>query len=140
VDALGAVHYLRHVVVNRDARDHIGQIHAILNHTWSETSHDIAYKNKPRDGFGNKAMEEIINRLNRIMDKYLLPAGYEFQSVQHDYERLQQGKELFDRNILNALDNASNNNERFDLITSPGFKQPAHRNLRVSEGVKNLLR
>ena len=25
---------------------------------------------------------------------------------------------------------------RFD----PGFKQPAHRNLRVSEGVKNLLR
>jgi hypothetical protein len=22
----------------------------------------------------------------------------------------------------------------------PGFKQPAHRNLRVSEGVKNLLR
>jgi len=24
VDALGAVHYLRHVVVNRDARDHIG--------------------------------------------------------------------------------------------------------------------
>jgi ABC-type nitrate/sulfonate/bicarbonate transport system permease component len=26
----------------------------------------------------------------------------------------------------------------FQLI--PGFKQPAHRNLRVSEGVKNLLR
>jgi len=24
--------------------------------------------------------------------------------------------------------------------TGPGFKQPAHRNLRVSEGVKNLLR
>ena len=23
---------------------------------------------------------------------------------------------------------------------APGFKQPAHRNLRVSEGVKNLLR
>src|SRR5262249_21173579 len=94
------------------------QIHTILNHAWSETSHDIAYKNKPRDAFGNKAMEEITNRLNRIMDKYLLPAGYEFQSVQHDYERLQQGKELFDRNILNTLDNASNNNERFELITS----------------------
>jgi ppGpp synthetase/RelA/SpoT-type nucleotidyltranferase len=87
------------------------QIHTILNHAWSETSHDIAYKNKPREGFGNKAMEEITNRLNRIMDKYLLPAGYEFQRVQHDYERLQQGNELFDRDILNALENTADNNE-----------------------------
>jgi ppGpp synthetase/RelA/SpoT-type nucleotidyltranferase len=94
------------------------QIHTILNHAWSETSHDIVYKNKPREGFGNKAMEEINNRLSRIMDKYLLPAGYEFQRVQHDYERLQQGKELFDRNILNELENAADNNERFELITS----------------------
>ena len=94
------------------------QVHTILNHAWSETSHDIAYKNKPREGFGTKAMEEINNRLNRIMDKYLLPAGYEFQRVQHDYERLQQGKELFDRDILNALENAADNNERFELITS----------------------
>jgi ppGpp synthetase/RelA/SpoT-type nucleotidyltranferase len=94
------------------------QIHTILNHAWSETSHDIAYKTKPREGFGNKAMEEITNRLKRIMDKYLLPAGYEFQRVQHDYERLQQGKELFDRDILNTLENAADNNERFELITS----------------------
>jgi hypothetical protein len=26
------------------------------------------------------------------------------------------------------------------ILIEPGFKQPAHRNLRVSEGVKNLLR
>lgn len=94
------------------------QIHTILNHAWSETSHDIAYKHKPREGFGTKAMEEINNRLNRIMDKYLLPAGYEFQRVQHDYERLQQGKEVFDSDILKSLDSAADNNERFDLITS----------------------
>jgi ppGpp synthetase/RelA/SpoT-type nucleotidyltranferase len=94
------------------------QIHTILNHAWSETSHDIAYKNKPREGFGTKAMEEINNRLNRVMDRYLLPAGYEFQRVQHDYERLQEGKELFDRDILDALGRAKDNNERFELITS----------------------
>jgi ppGpp synthetase/RelA/SpoT-type nucleotidyltranferase len=94
------------------------QIHTILNHAWSETSHDIAYKHKPREGFGTKAMEEINNRLNRIMDKYLLPAGYEFQRVQHDYERLQQGKEVFDGDILKSLESAADNNERFDLITS----------------------
>jgi ppGpp synthetase/RelA/SpoT-type nucleotidyltranferase len=94
------------------------QVHTILNHAWSETSHDIAYKNKPREGFGNKAMEAINNRLDLIMDKYLLPAGYEFQRIQHDYERLQQGKELFDRDILHTLENSADNNERFELITS----------------------
>jgi ppGpp synthetase/RelA/SpoT-type nucleotidyltranferase len=94
------------------------QIQTILNQAWSETSHDIAYKNKPTEGFGNKAMEEINNRFNRIMDKYLLPAGYEFQRVQHDYERLRQGKELFDQDILGALDKAADNNKRFELITS----------------------
>jgi ppGpp synthetase/RelA/SpoT-type nucleotidyltranferase len=94
------------------------QIQTILNHAWSETSHDIAYKNKPREGFGNKAMESIKTRLDRIMDKYLLPAGYEFQRVQQDYERLQQGKELFDQNVLGALETAGDNNERYELLTS----------------------
>jgi ppGpp synthetase/RelA/SpoT-type nucleotidyltranferase len=78
------------------------QIHTILNHAWSETSHDIIYKDKPRAGFGTKAMEAIANRSHQIMDKYLLPAGYEFQRVQHDYERLQQGKELFDRDATRS--------------------------------------
>lgn len=92
------------------------QVQTILNHAWSETSHDIVYKEKPRDGFGKKAMESISARLDRIMDKYLLPAGYEFQRVQHDYQRLQQGKELFDQNILDALVSATDNDVRHQLL------------------------
>lgn len=65
-----------------------------------------------------EAMETINKRFNRIMDKYLLPAGYEFQRVQHDYERLQQGKELFDQDILGAIQTATDNNERVELLTS----------------------
>ena len=94
------------------------QIHTILNHAWSETSHDILYKDRPRDGFGSKAMEAITKRFNNIMDKYLMPAGYEFQRVQHDYERLQQGKELFDRDAIASLLSAKNNNERYELLVS----------------------
>lgn len=94
------------------------QIHTILNHAWSETSHDIVYKDRPRDGFGTKAMESITKRFNNIMDKYLMPAGYEFQRVQHDYERLQQGKELFDRDAIASLLSAKNNNERYELLIS----------------------
>ena len=94
------------------------QIQTILNHAWSETSHDIIYKDKPRDCFGSKARESITHRFNQIMDKYLLPAGYEFQRVQHDYECLQQGKELFDRDAIRSLEAAKNNNERHELLSS----------------------
>jgi ppGpp synthetase/RelA/SpoT-type nucleotidyltranferase len=94
------------------------QVQTILNHAWSETSHDIVYKNKPQQGFGSTAMESITNRLNRIMDRYLLPAGYEFQRIQHDYQRLQQGKELFEKNVLGMIQTANDNNERHELLTS----------------------
>lgn len=50
------------------------------------------------------------------MNKYLLPAGYEFQKVQHDFERLQQGKELFDRNTVEVLKTADNNNDRYEHL------------------------
>ncbi len=94
------------------------QIQTILIHAWAETSHDITYKRSEHRGFGQRAMVSIEARLNKIMDDYLLPAGYEFQKVQHDFERLIQGKELFDRGALAALDGAGNNNERHDVLTS----------------------
>jgi len=50
------------------------------------------------------------------MNRYLLPAGYEFQKVQNDYERLLAGKELFDRGTLEALDAAKDNNERHEQL------------------------
>jgi ppGpp synthetase/RelA/SpoT-type nucleotidyltranferase len=94
------------------------QVQTILHHAWSETSHDILYKTEPRKGFGSRAMDAIESRFNRIMNKYLLPAGYEFQRIQHDYERLQQGKELFDRDLLARLELAADNNERHEILTS----------------------
>jgi ppGpp synthetase/RelA/SpoT-type nucleotidyltranferase len=94
------------------------QVQTVLNHAWAETSHDILYKSEPREGFGTRAMQSIQQRFDRIMTRYLLPAGYEFQRVQHDYERLQQGKALFDRDLLSQLDAATNNNERHEIISS----------------------
>jgi ppGpp synthetase/RelA/SpoT-type nucleotidyltranferase len=93
------------------------QVQTILEHAWSETSHDILYKNKLGDGYGGNAMKGIERRFARIMDKYLIPAGYEFQKVQQDHERLLQGKELFDKNIANLLDNAQNNNQRYEILS-----------------------
>jgi ppGpp synthetase/RelA/SpoT-type nucleotidyltranferase len=92
------------------------QIQTILDHAWAETTHDIVYHRQPLDGFGTSQFEQIKERTAKIMNKYLLPAGYEFQKVQHDFERLMQGKELFDRGTLEALEAAGNNNERYDYL------------------------
>ncbi len=93
------------------------QIQTILEHAWAETSHDILYKTKLGDGYGGKAMKGIERRFARIMDKYLIPAGYEFQKAQQDYERLIRGKELFDKDITKLLNDAQNNNERYEILS-----------------------
>ncbi len=92
------------------------QVHTILNHAWSETSHDILYKHPSQEGYGTKAMQGIARRFEAIMDKYLIPAGYEFQKAQADFERVLKGKELFDKNIVKSLDSAANNNELYDVL------------------------
>ncbi|OQW65485.1 MAG: hypothetical protein BVN29_10820 [Nitrospira sp. ST-bin5] len=93
------------------------QVQTILEHAWAETSHDILYKNNLGDGYGGKAMKGIERRFAQIMDKYLIPAGYEFQKVQQDHERLLRGKELFDKDIAKLLNNAQNNNERYEILS-----------------------
>ena len=92
------------------------QLQTILNHAWAETSHDILYHPAATQGFGTKQLDGIKKRLTKIMNQHLLPAGYEFQKVQHDYERLLAGKELFDRGTLEALGEAKNNNERQEQL------------------------
>jgi ppGpp synthetase/RelA/SpoT-type nucleotidyltranferase len=92
------------------------QLQTILNHSWAETSHDILYHSALMQGFGTKQFTDIKKRLEKIMNQHLLPAGYEFQKVQHDYERLLAGKDLFDRGTLEALNAAKDNNERYEQL------------------------
>lgn len=93
------------------------QIQTILNHAWSETTHDMIYKARANAGFGAEARKALEKRVKRIMDDYLRPAGYEFQKAQHDYERLMQGKALFDRDVLATLQQCGDNNERHEVLT-----------------------
>lgn len=117
------------------------QIQTILEHAWAETSHDILYKSKLSDGYGGEAMKGIKRRFARIMDKYLIPAGYEFQKAQQDYERLLQGKELFDKDVVKLLDNAQNNNERYEILSGvKDYAIPYYDDLLAAyEGLKDPL-
>ncbi len=122
-----AIHYSVHLRKERTALPEYAkfegmrceiQIQTILNHAWAETSHNILYKRTDVEGFGSKGFQSIEKRMARVMDEYLLPAGYELQKVQHDYERLMQGKAMFDRGTLEVLAQCSDNNERYDTLST----------------------
>jgi ppGpp synthetase/RelA/SpoT-type nucleotidyltranferase len=92
------------------------QVHTILNHAFSETNHDIIYK-KPNDNrFGSPIIDAIEKRLVSLAEKYLLPAGHEFQKVQNDLTRYLQGKSLFDRGIIKQVSSNIDNNERYIVL------------------------
>jgi hypothetical protein len=92
------------------------QVQTSLNHAWSEMAHDTIYKKPKIEGFGGKLFQSIEKRMQTIMRKFLLPAGYEFQKVLDDFERLSAGKEVFDQGGLEALADCDDNNARHDLL------------------------
>ena len=98
----------------RDLRCEI-QVQTTLNHAWSEMEHDV-YKIQPVAGFGKGLLDEIQTRFNKVMREMLIPAGYEFQKIVDDYNRLASGRELFDKGALKMLADCKDNNERHELL------------------------
>lgn len=92
------------------------QVHTILHHAWAQMAHDITYKRPDLKDIGAPQMERIDARMTRIMQTYLLPAGFEFQKVKRDFDRLIAGKKLFDERVLDEIATASDNNARSDLL------------------------
>ncbi|MEO1248525.1 MAG: RelA/SpoT domain-containing protein [Pseudomonadota bacterium] len=92
------------------------QVQTILDHAWSETAHDTIYKSPNLNGVGEAQMARIRERMRDIQQKYLRPAGYEFQQVLNDFEHIVSGQHLVDSDILAAIGDAQDNNVRVELL------------------------
>ena len=121
------------------------QIQTALNHAWSEMSHDL-YKHRPTEGFGTARTNSIRDRMRKIMREHLLPAGYEFQKIRDDFDRLASGKELFDQDALAALAAAKDNNQRVELLERfssyalPDYDDPAAVQADIRKTVADVMR
>lgn len=92
------------------------QIQTILNHAWAEMAHDTIYKAPLLGDFGGRTFDGIKSRMRKVARKYLMPAGYEFQKIASDFQRLIEGKALFDGDALEAIVEAANNNVRAEAL------------------------
>jgi ppGpp synthetase/RelA/SpoT-type nucleotidyltranferase len=92
------------------------QLQTILNHAWSETSHDVLYKGSATHGFGAHQQEVIKKRFANVMRQHLMLAEYEMQKIQSDVERLRTGQAIFDEAPLQQLAAAKDNNARYETL------------------------
>ena len=52
------------------------------------------------------------------MEEHLLPAGFQLQKIEHDYNKLLEGKKLSEEGVFEQLQSCKNNDERYDLLTN----------------------
>jgi len=91
------------------------QIHTLLNHAYSETTHNITYKQPHNLIIGKKALEEINDEFKNLMQKYLLPAGHYQDIIMKKHQEILKANDLAS-NIIQNIQNASCISDITDIL------------------------
>lgn len=106
------------------------QIQTLLNHAWAEMGHDTIYKEPKLTHLGSARMTAIGERMSKVMQDHLIPAGHDFDKIARDF-RLLVKADLAAGSTLEAIEHADNNNvlenalETFTDLILPHFDDPA---------------
>ena len=105
------------------------QIQTLLNHAWAEMGHDTIYKEPKLTHLGAARMAAIGERMNKVMQDHLIPAGHDFDKIARDFRRLMEADGATEP-TLSAIERADNNNDLEDALETytdlvlPHFDKP----------------
>ncbi len=106
------------------------QIQTLLNHAWAEMGHDTIYKEPKLTHLGVARMTAIGERMNKVMQDHLIPAGHDFDKIARDFRKLMEANDAAEPTLL-AIERADNNNdleealETYTDLLLPHFDKPA---------------
>lgn len=116
------------------------QIQTLLNHAWAEMGHDTIYKEPNLKHLGAARMADIGERMNRVMQAHLVPAGHDFDKIASDFRRLVQADGAVEPVTAEILAPQDNNLledalETYADLVLPHYDNPAARFLEMFEAL-----
>lgn len=94
------------------------QLTTVLYHAWSEMAHDIIYKpQKELPEFDKPSFESLKKQFSEVMQDHIRQASYSFEFIYKQFEKLKQGKTVFDVQFLEGLMKSASNNELYEQLS-----------------------
>lgn len=94
------------------------QLTTVLYHAWSEMAHDIIYKpQRELSEFDQPAFESLKKQFSDVMQNHIRQASYSFEFIYKQFEKLRQGKTVFDVHFLEGIMKSTSNNDLYEQLS-----------------------